>query len=543
MVALTAFAGAIRFWDLTELPYGFHNDEGNVALDAKRILEEGWIGPWSLLATGYPIAVNYYVAPFIKLFGFGVLGVRFPMALLGTLTIPLAYYTFRVAAGWRVAVCGSILLSVSLIHLHLSRIGFPVIAWPAIELAAVLCLMLGIKTRAWPFFIAAGAIIGVGIWAYNSVFLFAMAVAIYLSLWMLWQIIRHHDMRTGQYFMLLLILLGSTVLAAWPIYEYQQDDPGYRNGFRARYIFNRPEYEFADTRLEKAEAIKDKSYDLYRYLTTEPHADGADALGVKPPYGKVLMYLAFAGMAAALFRLGNPMMGVGLLAVPLVAMGAVLTIDGQFRRTFGIAPFVVFFAALTLGLAWEWADRQRLPVRIGVIVLIAATIGTMGYQNLKFYFVEQPDSQTTRFVFFPEMRQGSEFVGSKGRPYLFMYSERATVGHESRRVLADNIAGAEDRGEEWTHAPPLFGLQPQATPAFPARVQPDGAVWLFFGKYAQTDVELRQVIDRYPGGEVSEQFDEQYQVWNYRAYYLPGDLLDLYSRQESVAFPVLPEPN
>jgi hypothetical protein len=237
------------------------------------------------------------------------------------------------------------------------------------------------------------------------------------------------------------------------------------------------------------------------------------------------------------------MMGIGLLAVPLVALGAVLTIDGQFRRTFGIVPFVVFFAGLTLGLAWEWADRQRLAVRIAVVALIAATIGTMGYQNLKFYFRDMPDSQTTRFVFFPEMRQGAEYVATLGHPYLYMYSERATVGHESRRVLADNIAGAEDRGEEWTREPPRFDLQPQQTPAIPPTVQPDGAVFLFMSKYGQTTEYLQQVMDRYPGGEVSERFDEQYQVWNYRAYYLPADLLDLYSRQESVAYPVVPQPN
>jgi hypothetical protein len=74
-------------------------------------------------------------------------------------------------------------------------------------------------------------------------------------------------------------------------------------------------------------------------------------------------------------------------------------------------------------------------------------------------------------------------------------------------------------------------------------VQPDGAVFLFMSKYGQTTEYLQQVMDRYPGGEVSERFDEQYQVWNYRAYYLPADLLDLYSRQESVAYPVVPQPN
>ena len=71
VLALTAFAAVLRLWHLTTLPYGFHGDEANVSLDAERITKHGWIGPWSNLSLGYPIAVNYYMAAFVKFMGVG----------------------------------------------------------------------------------------------------------------------------------------------------------------------------------------------------------------------------------------------------------------------------------------------------------------------------------------------------------------------------------------------------------------------------------------------------------------------------------------
>ena len=180
---LTAAAAFVRLWHLTTLPYGFHNDEGNVTIDALRILDHGWIGAYSPLANGYPIAVNYWVAPFIKVLGEGVLAVRLPMALLGIITVPLAYYTFRMAIGWRGALCGSVLIAFSLWHLHLSRVGFPVIGWPVAELLAMLFLQLAFRHLKWWWFAAAGVCIGVGTWVYVSALLFAAGAAIYLAAW------------------------------------------------------------------------------------------------------------------------------------------------------------------------------------------------------------------------------------------------------------------------------------------------------------------------------------------------------------------------
>src|SRR5438552_16232206 len=114
VVALTSFAAVLRLWRLPVRPYGFHGDEANVTLDAQQILHHGWIGPWSDLSRGYPIAVNYFIAPFVAIFGADPFGARLPVAVLGTAAAPLAYGVFRNVAGWRSGVCGTLLITVSL---------------------------------------------------------------------------------------------------------------------------------------------------------------------------------------------------------------------------------------------------------------------------------------------------------------------------------------------------------------------------------------------------------------------------------------------
>jgi hypothetical protein len=580
VASLTGIGAFIRLWRLTSIPWGFHNDEGNVVLDAQRILHEGWIGPYSLLALGYPIAVNYYIAPFIKVFGATVFGVRFPIAVLGIISIPLCYYTIRLAAGWRAALCGTIIYSFSIWHVHLSRVGFPVMGWQVTELGSLLCIQLGIRTRKPWYFLIAGLLIGVGTWVYNSAFLYAVAVAIWIGVWFVlanyrrvWQSMvtfrrdRSWDARPVRDVVLLLILLASTLLAAWPLVSYARDEKNhYTNHFKSVYIFSDERRDaclaappggrdvnctntLASGITAKARVVRHNVLNLYHWLTDRSHADGADGLGVKPPVGKIAMYLAIVGAAIALFRIGNAAMGIGLLCVPLIFLSTSVTVDGQFRRSFGLLPFIALFGGLALGLIWEWADRNIVAVRITIVAFLALLLGTYGYQNLRFYFHTYPDSPSARFVFYPEMREASEYLDSVGHPYVYWYNERATLGHESRRVLAPNIAGGEERtaitGSPTMLASARLGLAPTPTASFPPVRQPDGAVFVFFGSFNPL---LDEVAQRYPAVEglpppvISEFYSDQYRSYDYRAYYLPHELLDYYAQKEGITYIVRPKP-
>ena len=144
------------------------------------------------------------------------------------------------------------------------------------------------------------------------------------------------------------------------------------------------------------------------------------------------------------------------------------------------------------------------------------------------------------------MREASEYLDSIGHPYVYWYSERATLGHESRRVLAARIAGGEERsapGATPTRAG--LALTPAANASFPPTRQPDGAVFVFFGSF---NLLLDQVAAKYPPVEglpapvISEFYSDQYRSYDYRAFYLPNELLAYYAQKEGASYIVRPTP-
>ena len=166
LVALAAVAGSVRLTMLTEIPAGLHGDEAWTGIDAARILEEGWIGPYVRSATGQPTGVLYLAAPFVQVFGETVFAIRALSAVLGIVTVLMAYLTFRVMFDRPTAAFAAVILAVSLWHLHFSRIAFTLISWPLMELVTLLFIFLGLKTKQWPYFGLAGVAFGAGVYTY-----------------------------------------------------------------------------------------------------------------------------------------------------------------------------------------------------------------------------------------------------------------------------------------------------------------------------------------------------------------------------------------
>src|SRR5690606_7818515 len=76
-----------RFTLLDSLPDGLHGDEGSTGLDARRIIDEGSIGPYTPSALGQPAGPMYVAAVFVKLLGSEIVSVRAPMATMGVATV------------------------------------------------------------------------------------------------------------------------------------------------------------------------------------------------------------------------------------------------------------------------------------------------------------------------------------------------------------------------------------------------------------------------------------------------------------------------
>src|SRR5260221_7213075 len=86
--AITALAALIRCVDLGSVPYGLHGDEALTGLDARRILAEGWIGPYVYPSgLGQPAGPLYFTALVFAVFGESVSTLRGSMAVFGVATV------------------------------------------------------------------------------------------------------------------------------------------------------------------------------------------------------------------------------------------------------------------------------------------------------------------------------------------------------------------------------------------------------------------------------------------------------------------------
>lgn len=126
---LMVFGGFIRFYNNTHNPNGLNVDEVAFGYNAYSILktardENGLFMPLSFRSYGdykNPIPL-YLMVPSIALFGLNDFAVRFPNALLATLSIPIFYLLFyKLTKKQSVSLIAILLLTISPWHIFFSR--------------------------------------------------------------------------------------------------------------------------------------------------------------------------------------------------------------------------------------------------------------------------------------------------------------------------------------------------------------------------------------------------------------------------------------
>ncbi|MBI5449516.1 glycosyltransferase family 39 protein [Candidatus Gottesmanbacteria bacterium] len=122
----------LRFYKLGWSPVGLHRDEAFLGYNAYSILKtgkdmNGITMPLHIKSFLYsPAGYSYTSIPFIALFGLNAFSVRFASALIGTLTIIIAFFLtqelFRSSRpASHISLLASLLLAISPWHLNLSR--------------------------------------------------------------------------------------------------------------------------------------------------------------------------------------------------------------------------------------------------------------------------------------------------------------------------------------------------------------------------------------------------------------------------------------
>ena len=502
ILALTMAAAIPRLVLLTDIPPGLHGDEAWTGLDARRILNEGWIGPYVGSALGQPTGPLYFAAPFVGILGDTVFAVRLSMALLAIVTIPVAYLTFRVMFDRPLAVFAAIFLAFGLWHLHYSRIGFMVISWPLMELLTLLFLFWGLKTGRWLYYALAGLAFGAGIYTYNAYPVFIAPVALII----VWLGLRHRREEMLAFAARIALMAGMTLFAALPMILYATDsDHDYLIHHRGVSILESDEWTTGDL-ADKGQLLFDRTRNFVTSAYWNGEPDGADGAGTEAMVDRLSVLLLILGAAIFLWRWRQPAAVAVLVMVALLPFASVLSFNALFRRSLGIVPFLAVLAAAPLALWWDRATLMSFSWRIVSYTGIAVVIAVVAYLNLNTYFGEFRDAPIARFTFGQELTEASEYMASlPGEPYVYFYSERWGFNYETRRYLAANVEGEDRSGRFGT-----FSLE---------RDRGGAVAYVFLAPYLE---QADEVAERYPGGASFESVDDDGAI-QFRGYFLSQD--------------------
>jgi len=453
LIALTAIAAVPRLWALGEIPQGIHGDEAQVGMDAWRVLEDGWIGVYTVAALGQPAGHAYYVAPFIEILGSSALSVRLPFALAGIAAVPLAYTLFRLQASRTVAVIAALLLALSLWHIHFSRTAHWPITYPTVELAVLVFWTLAIQRGGLHWFALAGATLGLGLYTYNIYPIFVIAFTVWVVLYTL-------QNKRGAAFKpwatKVALAAGIAFLYGIPLFVYiltpsNEYFDHYNQYYETYSVLATPAYTEGGL-ADKAEIIFDQVRIWIGAYAWEGVPDLIDASS--PDYSPMLdmmtlgLFVAGVGYATVNWRKTPHLLALTLLAImPLTSL---LQTNATYRGVLGLAPFVAFFAALPLAWLWQRATAQINDLYRGLgyaVVIIVITV--IGYTNVHAYFDTWANSFLFPWVYTQEISEASEYLDAlDDEPYVYFYSSRWPFDYETRQYLAPGFEG-EDRSERF----------------------------------------------------------------------------------------------
>jgi 4-amino-4-deoxy-L-arabinose transferase-like glycosyltransferase len=496
VTSITLLAAVLRIWHLGSVPLGLHGDEAWTGLDARRVLHEGYIGPYLPSAVGQPIGPLYLTALLLKFMPETTFTLRFSMALFGIATIPLAYCAFATMFNRTVAAFAALMLAIMMWHLHLSRTGFMVAAWPCVEMAVLLALWHAIRCRRAGLFVLAGALTGLGVYSYNAYILF-VPVPFVAMVWTYWPGRRLRVARSTVAF--LLVFTGAGLIATVPMFVYIANHTElYRFHQKLVGVTYTPEWKDAGVS-GKSELLWDRATEWERGLVFGDRADLGDGLASPghPVIDPVTRFLAALGACVAVWNWRRPAYAAVLSALALLPLGALLTIgDGLYRRTFGLTPFIALLAAIPLAWVWRVIVEQPARRRYPLAALCLAVPAFAGVTTTRAYFGPIQDSAVTRFVYPYEIDAASRYMSTlPAGTHVYLYSFRWGFRYETRRFLAPNVTG-EDRSLEFRED--TLSAAPIDHSISRGRSQ---VAFVFLEPYLD---DLEVVTRHYPGGTVTE---------------------------------------
>lgn len=180
VIILTAVGGFLRFYKITENPVSLSIDEVAFGYNAYSVFktgrdEYGKFLPLTFKSTGdykNPVPI-YSMIPSIALFGLNEFSIRFPTALIATLSIPLFFLLFmEVTGSIRISLVATLFLTISPWHIYYSRYVSDHLMALSLVILGVFCLLRMLKTGRWFWNIGSSVFLILSMYTYYAERLF-----------------------------------------------------------------------------------------------------------------------------------------------------------------------------------------------------------------------------------------------------------------------------------------------------------------------------------------------------------------------------------
>lgn len=485
LVLLFVAALLVRAYDLEHIPANLGGDEGAEGAEALELVRAPLGNPFSTGWLSVPTMSFLASGVSMRVFGASVGGLRTLSAVVGTATVLTTFLLAQELWSRRVAWVSASLLAFGHYHVHFSRLGSNQVGDALFASLALWLLVRALRTKRHITFAAAGAVAGLGWYAYFGARLVGVVIACYVGLQA--ALGRRFLDRYGRQ---LAILVAAALVVMAPLLLHYAAHPE-----------------------ELASRPRQVSVFASGWLAREREITGRSTLSLLlQQFWKSISAFNYTLDSTFWYRASIPLLDAvsGLLFVV-----GLIWVTGQYQRPASQLLLIWFWLALLLG--WMMTENppssQRMVIAAPALALfaglgldwvgrrveslfdvscvfcqglLAIVVAASAAINLRYYFLTytptrvygNPTAEMTTVLARHLNRQGEEpMVFLHGAPHVYW-------GHGTLRFMAREIAGQDV-------APPEEGQLAEVDAS-------RGARFVFHPERLE---EMSDVQERYPGGE------------------------------------------
>lgn len=477
----------LRTYALDHYPAGFHGDEASAGLEARRILQDGFIGFWSPAALGTTALHYYWVAFLYMMFGQTVPVTRLAFSLLNIATIPFFYFTARIVGGrWSATVATFLLITNQTILAFTRRADLPSVNYAFFPAIFFFLYALN-KKKLWPY-IGAGICLGL---MHHTYYAYWFTPLIFFSTLIYLFVTKHFSIQEHAR-PIMLMVLAYLLFASPMLHLYYTDTEDIFGRSRTVSIFSESGITHARSYLGKNATIWSLlQHNISKTLLlffTKPSADPWDTFHRNPALDPVTASFFVIGFVLTCFRMIKKRELILIIVLFFFFLaGSIFNTDApSYRRSQGSIYLAFLFAGVGYISIIQFV-RQKIP-RMSLFFLFVAVsfLGYTGIMHTRTYFRNNAISPSTKAIMGYHLVEIVRYLTTHAPDaYVYSYIPTSHWKYETIQFLLPDTPG-EDRSEKWG----TFSLE--------RTIYHQPVVYIFRAEYL---ARLPEVTALHPGGE------------------------------------------